>query len=643
MQNQNTEHKGLFLLALDSKNRLLAETELTQKTLSFSGTSPDQNEVDFMIEELKDHVVFAHLKQEKVTLMLQSPGSAAQKTFILDLASPTTQSVSFADIRWLLIQKSSSIASVVTASSDRLTSNHVASEKSGLLESLLSWSSKAMSTKDELRTALKEFLSMIVPAASAVNGMVVLSEGKGNFKLIASHGLNLTEADAIWEKMPQNLTLEILKNEAKVILPEGLRNKTSNKTTVFFKGVKSMAGFPVVAEGKVYAIFYLCFNNILLELSPSVQTLLESASNLLGIILQRALLREDLDSLQLSLSSIDGKTADGISSSGSSQGRLMVGASESLSNVYKVISRLAPVDVPTLVLGETGTGKELVAKELHRMSKRSSKPFVPVNAAALPETLMESELFGYKKGAFSGALTDHVGLIERADGGTLFVDEIGEFSQNVQAKLLRVLQEKTVSPLGDTKNRSVDFRLVAATHRNLEEMVKSGKFREDLYYRIAGAVIKLTPLRERREDILVLASFFKKQFANKHGLDDKEWSQDCRTSLNNYSWPGNVRELENVVSRAFVMSEGNVIKGEDLGLNLASGAAGSTHNNHLDNGSNGSETFTSLNEARDLWMKNYLIAALRHHKGKRAETAKTLGIGERTLFRYIEQLNIRDV
>ena len=630
--DNNFEYSGLFLLALDSHNRLLAEVELSSKTLSFSG----QEDADFTIEELKDNVLFAHLKNGKVTLMLQTPESSTPKTFILDVTTPLSETAVLANLRWLLIQKSSTSASLASSASLQAPSE-VSHGTSHILESLLSWSAKTMTTKDELRAALKEFLAMIVPASSAVNGMVVLSEGRGNFKLIASHGLSLTEADAIWEKMPQNLTLEILKNEAKVILPEGLRNKTSNKTTVFFRGVKSMAGFPVIAEGKVQAIFYLCFNNILLELSPAIQTMLEASSNLLGIILQRALLREDLDSLQLSLSGLNGKAHE----STLPQGRLMVGSSESLINVYKVISRLAPVDVPTLVLGETGTGKELVAKELHRMSKRSGKPFVPVNAAALPETLMESELFGYKKGAFSGALTDHVGLIERADGGTLFVDEIGELSQNVQSKLLRVIQEKTITPLGDTKIRTVDFRLVAATHRNLEDMVKTGKFREDLYYRIAGAVIKLTSLRERKEDILVLANFFKKQFATKHGLDDKEWSQDCRAHLINYAWPGNVRELENVISRAFVMSEGNVIKEDDLGFSNLNISNLSSSNDGLLRGAY--ETFAPLNEARDLWMKNYLIAALRHHKGKRTETAKALGIGERTLFRYIEQLNIRDI
>ena len=313
--------------------------------------------------------------------------------------------------------------------------------------------------------------------------------------------------------------------------------------------------------------------------------------------------------------------------------RLMIGESDQLRAVYKLLHRLAPVNVPALILGETGTGKELAAKELHRLSGRSQAPLLIVNATALPETLIESELFGHKRGAFTGALGDRIGLIEQADGGTLFIDEIGELSATTQIKLLRVLQEKTFSRVGDATLRTSDFRLVAATNKNLQEMIAAGQFREDLYYRIAGAVIAMPSLRERRSDILLLATFFRTRFANNHGMTDKQWSSSVAETLENLPWPGNVRELANVVARAFVMADGPVIHATDLGDCAATETHASSVETEL-------EHAPTLEEARDAWMKHFLTKALDRHNGRRTNTAKALGIGERTLFRYIEQLEI---
>jgi DNA-binding NtrC family response regulator len=315
----------------------------------------------------------------------------------------------------------------------------------------------------------------------------------------------------------------------------------------------------------------------------------------------------------------------------------MVGESDRLQAVYQLLSRIAPVNVPALILGETGTGKELAAKELHRLSGRSQAPFIIVNATALPESLIESELFGHKRGAFTGALSDRIGLIEQADGGTLFIDEIGELSTFMQTKLLRVLQEKTFTRVGDATLKTSHFRLVAATHRNLQEMIASGLFREDLYYRIAGAIIAMPPLRDRRSDIMILATFFRTRFANNHGMADKHWSPSAVETLENLMWPGNVRELANVVARAFVMSDGPMIHAKDLldvaAVDTPTPAAAATFDT-------AHEHQSTLEEARDAWMKRFLTKALDRHNGRRTDTAKALGIGERTLFRYIEQLDI---
>jgi two-component system nitrogen regulation response regulator GlnG len=242
----------------------------------------------------------------------------------------------------------------------------------------------------------------------------------------------------------------------------------------------------------------------------------------------------------------------------------VIGSSKKMQEVFKLIGRVARSSITVLITGESGTGKEVVARAIHSYSDRKNKPFVTVNCAALPPNLLEAELFGYEKGAFTGAVSAKKGLFEQADGGTLFLDEIGELPLELQAKLLRVLQEKEIRRLGSEKSRKVDVRIIAATNRNLEEEVKKGSFREDLYFRLNVVRIELPPLRERREDIIPLAYHFIKKFAKEFKLPVKELSEDAVSFLISYSFPGNVRELENMILRAMVLSTGEVITAKEL-------------------------------------------------------------------------------
>lgn len=242
----------------------------------------------------------------------------------------------------------------------------------------------------------------------------------------------------------------------------------------------------------------------------------------------------------------------------------IVVADPSMLEVLSTIEKVAPTGATVIVYGESGTGKELVARALHRLSARSAKPFVSISAGALPETLLESELFGYEKGAFTGAVMAKPGRFEMANGGTLFLDEIGDISSGVQVKLLRVLQERTFERLGGTRSIEVDVRVVAATNRDLQQLIADGSFREDLFYRLNVVVLSIPPLRERKEDIPLLIDHFLQRFSTENGKRIEGISREARDLLLKYAYPGNVRELENIIERAVVISRESVISVEDL-------------------------------------------------------------------------------
>ena len=245
----------------------------------------------------------------------------------------------------------------------------------------------------------------------------------------------------------------------------------------------------------------------------------------------------------------------------------ITGESMEVIKVLKLIQKVEKTDLITLITGESGTGKDVVAKTIHFNSKRKKKPFVPVNMAAIPSDLIESELFGHEKGAFTGATTRRIGKFEEANGGTIFLDEIGEMALDLQAKLLRVLQDYKISRLGSNKEIKLDIRIIAATNQNLAEQVKNNKFREDLYYRLQGFLIPLPPLRKRGNDIIILSKEFLSEFSEQNDLQPKKLSKQVVARLLSYNWPGNVRELKSVIERAALLSESPIIETEDLIFN----------------------------------------------------------------------------
>ncbi len=302
----------------------------------------------------------------------------------------------------------------------------------------------------------------------------------------------------------------------------------------------------------------------------------------------------------------------------------IVGKSDKMQEVYSLIDDLADVQTTVLITGESGTGKELVAEALHYRGGRSSRPFVKVNCSALTESLLESELFGHVKGAFTGAVKDKIGRFQRADGGTIFLDEIGDISQRIQLRLLRVLQEMEFERVGDSTPITVDVRVVTATNKNLREKVRTGEFREDLYYRLKVVELTLPPLRERREDIPLLIEHFLRKFNKKLNKEIKAASADVQRIFLEHDWPGNIRELEHTLEHAFILCRREVIALDDLPLDFRSLVG---NNNHLSRAMKNNEP-------------QAIIQALEKTAWNKARAARLLGISRRTIYRKIEEYKL---
>ncbi len=335
-----------------------------------------------------------------------------------------------------------------------------------------------------------------------------------------------------------------------------------------------------------------------------------------------------------------------------------IGQSSEMKRIFGVIDKLSRVDTSVIIRGESGTGKELVAQALHFNSSRKDNRFVTINCSAIPESLIESEFFGHEKGAFTGADSRKIGKFQYADGGTLFLDEIGDISSGMQVKLLRALQEKKFTPVGSNREVEVNLRIVAATNRNLEEMIKKGEFREDLFYRLNVLPIQLPPLRERKNDIEALATYFIEKFNQQHHKNITHLSPDAMASLKAHSWPGNIRELENVIEHAFVIETTteltlaslpdtfihknappppasilSVSTGGSIGIPLGVGKGFTLDINHLDFQANKEE-----------FERQFLISALKAFKGRINQTALHANIPKKTLLRKLEKyaINARD-
>ena len=338
--------------------------------------------------------------------------------------------------------------------------------------------------------------------------------------------------------------------------------------------------------------------------------------DVLGLIVDRAYQLYELEDENRRLVLDNDSPLDGI-----------VGASSAMLNVCRLVEKVGPSEATSMILGESGTGKELIAQALHRLSPRKDAPFIALNCAANPDNLLESELFGYEKGAFTGAVKQTKGKIEGARGGTLFLDEIGDMPMQLQAKMLRFLQERVVERLGGRDTIEVDVRIVCATHRNLDQLIKEGDFREDLYFRISEIVIELPALRERDNDKLLLAQTFLQKFGEKNGRSFRGFSEQARGMIDTYEWPGNVRELENRIKRAVVLAEDSRISVTDLGFDEQSQPSASLN----------------LKQAREQVEREIIRRALSIHDNNVTHAAAALGISRPSLYQLVKKLDMPEL
>jgi two-component system NtrC family response regulator len=309
------------------------------------------------------------------------------------------------------------------------------------------------------------------------------------------------------------------------------------------------------------------------------------------------------------------------------KGRLdeLIGSSPEMNEIFANIRKVAGSDVSVLVVGESGTGKELIAKSIHNQSARKDNPFIAINCGAIPETLLEAELFGHEKGAYTGAHTQRKGKVEYANGGTLFLDEIGELPSLLQVKILRFLQERVIERIGGRENIEVDVRIIAATQKNLQEAFVTGEFREDLYYRLGVVTIEVPPFRRRGNDIILLANYFMRKSCQEMKRPVSRFDQGAIQALEEYQWPGNVRELENRIKRAVVMGEGPVIRAEDL---------------DLPSEKRGKVEIQTLKDVRENLEKDFISKALINNDWNVAQAAEQIGVSRPTLYDLIKKYNL---
>jgi transcriptional regulator with GAF, ATPase, and Fis domain len=479
------------------------------------------------------------------------------------------------------------------------------------LQGLVRFSERLLAASD-LPRLLDELLDALLEVTHAEKGFLILLEN-GRMEVKSARNLARETIENAVSRVSDSIVQRAAATRRPIVVADALHDaQWSSSSSVVNLKLCSVMCAPLMRQGEPFGVIYLGNDsvvNLFDEQDLEVLTVFAAQASLL---VQNALL---LHGLRLENEALRQAVEQ-------SQFGEIIGAGASMREVYRRIDKVAATDVSVLVSGETGTGKELVAREIHRRSPRARGPFVAVNCGAIPENLLESELFGHVRGAFTGAVATRDGKFQAASGGTLFLDEVGDMPPSLQVKLLRALQERTVTRVGDTRPEPVDLRVIAATNKVLEDEIRAGRFREDLYYRLDVVSIVLPPLRDRGDDVLVLARFFLQKYAREFASRARGFAPAAAVALRKYPWPGNIRELENRVKKAVVLCDRPLVAPEDLDLGPESLAP-----------------VLPLAQAKEEFQKRYINEVLERNAGNRTKTAKDLGVDPRTIFRHLEKLD----
>jgi transcriptional regulator with GAF, ATPase, and Fis domain len=467
-------------------------------------------------------------------------------------------------------------------------------------------------SRSDLHTNLISVLRELNKELHATYGQIQYLDNSGTFERVWHSDQPVTNTV---EDLPGRIFQQVMRQRESLCMDIRSETELSGNACVVLNGVRSVLAVPFLRKDELLGLWYFERRGNSQPFSARDLQKLSFFSMACQPLLEK-ILERDRDQ-RITASPVSNRFQD------------MIGISSEIQRVGDLIEKVAPLDVSVLIQGESGTGKELVARNIHRLSKRNGGPFVALNCSAIPETLIESELFGHAKGAFTGAVSARPGSVERAQRGTLFLDEIGDLSSAAQAKLLRVIQEREVQRLGETSVRKIDVRFLFATHKNIDQLVRDGAYREDLFYRISGYTLSLPPLRERKEDIPILIRHFLEKYSREFSKDGIHFSRASMKMLCDYSWPGNVREMENVIQTVLVNSDpGSTVDVDALPRKVKTSRWVEK-----------TEGLT-LDEGRQLFERESLLQALTRNAWNKSRTAKELKVTRQGLINMIQRLGL---
>jgi transcriptional regulator with GAF, ATPase, and Fis domain len=489
--------------------------------------------------------------------------------------------------------------------------------------------SEKLMTLTEIDPLLEAMLDAVIEVTGAEKGLILLNDDafmtgpkpatpapestgpRRGARIRAARNVNRDAVADAGGAISDSIVRKVLETGRAVIVSDALSDaQFKSSESVLALQLSSVMCAPFSSQGQVQGVLYVGNDRVKNLFDKNQLDVLSIFASQASLILENAMLlnalRADKEKLVAELK--DKRFGE------------IIGACQSMMEVFRKLQKVATTDISVLITGETGTGKELIAREIHRRSNRASGPFVVINCGAIPENLIESELFGHVRGAFTGAVASRPGKFQVAGGGTLFLDEIGELPLNLQVKLLRALQERVVFRVGESKPEKIDIRVVAATNRVLEEEIRAGRFREDLYYRLNVVNLFLPPLRERGDDVLIIARALLSKHAEELGSHVQGLTPQALAAVKKSPWPGNIRQLENRIKKALVLCDKTLLTPEDLDL-----------------GKEAESLILPLEKAKEEFQRKYVLDVLERNNGNRTQTARDLGVDPRTIFRYLER------